>query len=228
MSEQTSTEPSSGNDATPETPTLNDVYKEYGIEDQAAQFEQARQQPQPQQTQHQQPQQPAVQIPDPTLDPAGYRAYEAQKLQDTQYLRQTLSQVAGQLNNFQKQAAQAAEEADIRRAVNSLKEKVPGIDDDMLEIALGHKARRDPKFMSLWQQRNQKPEAWQKALNAVATEIGSKFSARTDPQLTENTRAMKAAAQAASTTRAPDGKQFSDDPKQFQKDWDAYVSSGGY
>lgn len=228
MDEQTSSTPSSGTEAPQgnESPSLDEVYKEYGIEDQAAQFQQARQQPQ--QTQPRQETAP-VSIPDPTLDPQGYRQYETQRLQDSQSLRQTLTQVAGQLTQMQVQAAQAREEADIRKAVSVLKEKVQGVDDDMLEIALGHKARKDPKFMSLWQQRQQKPEAWNKALQAVAGELGSKFSVRQDPQLTENTRAMKAAAQAASSTR--NGKsedEWPSDQREFQKKWDSYVSSGGY
>jgi hypothetical protein len=233
MDEQTSNTPSSGTDEQQgtETPTLDDVYKEYGIEDQAAQFQQnrqAQQNPQPQQSQPRQ-EPPPLAVPDPTLDPQGYRDYEQRKLQDSQSLRQTLSQVAGQLTQMQAQAVRATEEADIRKAVGVLKEKVQGVDDDMLEIALGHKARKDPKFMSLWQQRAQKPEAWNKALQAVAGEIGSKFSARQDPQLTENTRAMKAAAQAASTSRTGKGDdEWPSDQREFQKKWDSYVSSGGY
>lgn len=231
MNEQTSDTPSSGTEQQGnESPSLDEVYKEYGIEDQAAQFQQARQQQAPQvQQRTQETSQPPVTIPDPTLDPQGYRQYETQRLQDTQSLRQTLTQVAGQLTQMQVQAAQAREEADIRKAVSVLKEKVPGVDDDMLEIALGHKARKDPKFMSLWQQRQQKPEAWNKALQAVAGELGSKLSVRQDPQLTENTRAMKAAAQAASSTRQGKSEdEWPTDQREFQKKWDSYVSSGGY
>lgn len=229
MSEQTSGEQSSNEGGGESGQTLDQVYKEYGIEDTAQQFQQARQQPQQEQVQQQVTEQHPVTpaIPDPTLDPQGYRQYESQQLRDSQSLRQTLTQVVGQLSNMQQNAARQQEEADIRKAVGVLKEKIPGVDDDMLEIALGHKARRDPKFMSLWQQRSQKPEAWGKALNAVASELGSKLSARQDPQLTENTRAMKAATQAASTTRtSKQDEEWPSDPREFQKKWDSYVSSG--
>jgi len=211
--------------------SLDDVYKEYGIEDQAAQFQQARQQPQQQVQQSQPaPQQAPIAIPDPTLDPEGYRRYESQRLSDAQALRQSLTHVSQQLSQMQVSALREREEADIKAARSVLAEKVPGVDPEVLEAHLGLKAQKDQRLMQIWQQRAQKPEAWQKALNAVGNELASKYSVKTDPQLTENTRAMRAATQAASTSRANDTgeKKFSDDPRQFEKEWSQYLSSNTY
>ena len=62
-----------------------------------------------------------------------------------------------------------------------------------MEIALGLKARRDPKFMSIYQNRHKNPAAWNAALGAVAGEIKSKVQFRQDSQLTENVIAAKEA-----------------------------------
>lgn len=210
---------------TPSTePTLDDVYKEFKVDDVAQSF-----QPPPQQA----PQQPAPQaqpaIPDPVLDPNGFKAYVA-RLEATPHLsRMALAEVA-QLKQF---ISRTQEEADIKSAVSLVKEKVGGeVDDDMIEIALGQKARKDQKFAALYAQRHTNPRAWKAALGAVGNELKGKFQFRTDPQLTENTRAAKQST--ASLTTKDDSSANPLDKRlegktgrDFEREWDRLVH-GGY
>lgn len=183
-------------------PTLDDVYKEHKIEDVAQSFQQQRsapiQQPAP-------PAAPAVatpQIPDPVLDPNGFKQTYAQ---ESTVLRQAVTQMYGQLSALQQREAKAAEERDIKQAVQTVREKGFEADDDLIEIALGHKARQDARFLAIYQQRHQNPKAWNAALGAVANEFKARYAFKTDPQLTENTRAARSSSQTTQTTRAPAG-----------------------
>jgi hypothetical protein len=187
--------------------TLDDVYKQYNVEDTAKEF-QAR--PEPQRPQQQQPQQNQAQplaIPDPTLDPAGYRNWETQKHQDQVALRTSLQQVAGQLNNMQQAAVRQQEEADIRKAVDAINGQLGDskLDPDVVEISLGAEARRDPRFLKLWEARHNNPKALQDGLKAFANKLGKKFSMRADPQLAENHRAFKEATSSTKATTAAEG-----------------------
>src|SRR3990167_2271813 len=69
-----------------------------------------------------QPDQPQIIVPDPALDPEGFRKYETQKTQDQLVLRQALQHVAGKLNQFEVRAVAQQEEQDIKKAVGILKE----------------------------------------------------------------------------------------------------------
>lgn len=181
-------------------PTLDDVYKQFNVEETANTFQQ---QPVQQQV-TQQPQQssaPALtgsEIPDPILDQNGFRSWLATQNTD---LRKTL----GELRTTQQQIVLAEmrrrEESDIQSAVRTVKSKFGEIDDDAVEIALGVKARKDPRFMSIYQNRYRKPEAWNAALNAVANELKGRYTFRQDSQLTENVRAAKQSTQSSLTTK---------------------------
>lgn len=178
--------------------TLQDVYKQYNVEDAAAEFQPQRQEP----VQQQQPQQPPAQIgseiPDPVLDQAGFKNWLAAQ-------NSTVKQTLAGLTQFQQQMAASElrrqEEADIKSAVQTVKEKIGDIDDDFVEIALGQKARKDSKFLSIYQNRNKNPGAWKAALGAVAAEFKGKYQFRQDSQLTENVRAAKQSTQTSLTAK---------------------------
>jgi len=174
--EQTSTEPS-----------LEDVYKEFNVSPETQQV-----QTQPAATQPVQKQE--VSIPDPALDPEGHKVFMRNQLQDTDELKGILRQVVQHTQQFEAQRARAAEEADIKRAVETINSKLKA-DDDFAEIALAQRARKDPNFKALWDNRAKNPKALDAGLKALATELSKKFEFRTDPQLTENQRAMKEATQ---------------------------------
>jgi hypothetical protein len=184
-----------------EPQTLQEVYKQFNVEETAREFQPAS----PTVPEHRvptmpAPAQPQMQVPDPVLDPQGHRAWASQNVQESQNLRTALQQVAGKLNQFERARAVEKEEADIKRAVDAVNQGLDSkLDPDVVEIALGVKARKDPNFMRLWQARNQKPEALTAALKVIAKELGTKYAMKSDPQITENVRALKEATSGKAT-----------------------------
>jgi hypothetical protein len=211
MNEETQTQPQS-------EPSLDDVYKQFNVQEAAESFTAKPQaQPAPQQ-------QPAV-IPDPALDIDGFKTWARQQSSADSELRQTLTQVNERLSGYEQERQRTREEADLHKAVSVLKEKVPGADDEFLEIALAHKARKDPKLLSIWENRAKNPQALEAALKAVGNEFASKFSLKADPQLAENTRAMKASRDQKATTQAPDVDEKWRNPDNFEREWARLVES---
>ena len=91
-------------------------------------------------------------------------------------------------------------EADIRQAVEVIT-KEAGIEAGIAEVALEAKARQDPRFLHVWNNRQKNPQAFQAALKAVSSEFGEKFTVRQDPQLVENQRAVAASRNQMATTQ---------------------------
>lgn len=179
-------------------PSLDQVFETYNV-DTPATPQQAPQQSQPQ------PKAELPSIPDPALDPEGFKRYEASRAAESQVLRQSLEGVIGKLSQMERAELARKEEADIRSAVAFLKEGVPDADEEMLEVYLGFKARKEPRLLQVWQNRDKNPKALNAALKAVRNEAASKFALKTDPQLAENQRAMKTAQQAMATaSKEPD------------------------
>jgi len=221
MTEETQT-PSTEQATSTET-TLDSVYKEYGIEEQASNFtETVRPQAKVEETK------PDPIIPDPTLDPDGHKQYMLTEHREKSELSKALHEVKGFIGQQNAAAMRAKEEADIKKAVSKVKESGFEAGDDFIEIALGQKARQDPKFMTLYQNRDKNPQAWSKALGAVANEFKGKYAFKTDPQLTENTRAAKTSTQNMATTRT---QSSGDDARfegktgaAFEREWAAYTN----
>jgi hypothetical protein len=187
----------------PQTEGLEDVYKRFNVEAEASNFQArpAQRESQPE-APHRVEQQEEINIPDPTLQPNEYKAYELRKAKEQQFSKQALQQLDGKLNGILRATVKAQEEADIRGAVSEINEHLGSnkLDPDEVEIRLGTKARKDPRFMSLWQNRNKNPAALKAALKAIAGEIGKKTEYRVDPQIAENQRALKEATSTKATT----------------------------
>lgn len=182
-------------------PTLDQVYKQFNVEESASSFN-PQPQPQPQAQPAPQAQPMGAEIPDPVLDQAGFRSYLAK--QNTDYSR-ALSQLTQTQQQLHVAELRRREEADIKSAVSQVREKVGSdLDEDFIEIALGQKARKDPKFNSIYMNREKNPAAWRAALGAVGNEIKSKYQFRADPQLTENVRAAKQSTQSSLTSKDVD------------------------
>ena len=203
MSEEEITQPSPAPAETP-TPepapqTLDDVYKQFNVDESIQQFtaQPAQNAPAPQGTQAPAYGPPA--IPDPTMDPEGYRAYMARNYQEQSALGQLVGQLNGKLSQMEKDKRQQQIDADIGKAVAKVNEKVKA-DPTLIELALEKKAREDSRFHKLWENRHQNPKAWDAALTAVTGELQGTFSVRTDPQLAENQRALKASQRGMATS----------------------------
>lgn len=179
-------------------PTLDDVYRKYNVGDVAEQFAQQHSQTDKAAVVVQQPKDDQIVVPDPVADPDGFKRFVANDHQSRLALRESLQQVSQQFTKYEQQQLRAKEEADIKRAVDLVNTNLKA-DPDMVEVALGAKARKDPKFLRLYEQRDRNPEAWEAALKAVAVEFEQKFQMKADPQLIENQRAMRTSQQAMAT-----------------------------
>lgn len=231
MEDQTqtvSTEQQTSDDS--QTATLDDVYKQYNVEEQASNFSPQRQTQQVTQQPAQQ-QQPTPAIPDPVLDPNGYKNWHGQ--QNTM-VNQALSQMSGELKSLRDERTRTREEADIKGAVTQFKKVVgPEIDDELAEVALGARARKDPKFLAVYQNRNSNPQAWNAAVSAYANEFKGKVQFKIDSQLTENVRAAKQSIQGSQSTKAspaPGDAGFFEGKTgpAFDHAWNQYISRNQY
>ena len=202
----TSTEAAPANAASTEPETLDQVYSKFNVDQQASEFSPQRQSAPQQQSQPQY--QPQVQnqtmeafgVPDPILNSDQHKAW---LLSQNAQVRQALSSLHQTQQQMVADQVRRKEEADISKAVSTVKAKVgEGVDDDFIEIALGQKARKDPRFLAIYNNRDKNPQAWNAALNAVSNEFKKTFAFKPDNQLAENVRAAKQSTQSSLTTRS--------------------------
>ena len=200
------------------TKSLDDVYKEFNVDDAAEQFQAQPVQnaPPPVQTQ--------PYVPDPLSDPTAFQKLAQQSLQETAYLRTNLTSLTQQLSQIQQGQLKKEIEADIGKAVEQVRKKVD-INPKAIDVMLNAKAEEDPRFKKLWDNRNKNPKAWASALEAVSNEFAEVFKVRQDPQLTENQRAMKVAQQSMATTKQdnPNDKWANLPPAQFDQEWSRLI-----
>ena len=202
MSEQaapaTTTEPATPAATTETVSPLEKVYSDFNIEETASTFQQP-QSTQPAETPAVQHQPQAPKVPDP-FDP-NFAAYQQAVAQNMTVLHRSVSEATGKLNALERQLHQRQTESDIKSAVGQIAEKA-GIDPDVAEVALEVKARKDPKFLTVWNNRQKNPKAYSAAIQAFSQEAQQRFTVRQDPQLAENQRAVKVSQQQMATTQA--------------------------
>ena len=214
----TSTEQSSSTEA---PQSLDQVYKQFNVEEAAQTFQPKQAQTQQLQTQTQQ--KTEVAVPDPVLDSEGFKKWQGNQSQN---LQQALSSVQGELTAIRVERLRSKEEADIKSAVQRFK-SVAGddVDEDVAEIALGQRARKDPKFLTVYQNRDKNPVAWNAAVSALANEFKTKNQFRIDPTIAENQRAAKQsvgsqAKQSQDTETNPlESKLKGKTGREFEREW---------
>lgn len=109
--------------------------------------------------------------------------------------------------------------ADIDSAVAAV-EKETGIDPKLIEAYLDLQARDDPRFQKVWLNRKSDPKAFNAALEAVTNEISDKFQARSDPNLLANQKAMRAYQSGSATKQTTsNGKWDNLSPREFDRMW---------
>lgn len=191
----------------PKQESLEDVYKTFKVDEMANEFQakptkqEARQEPQPQREE-------TISVPDPVLDSAGYKAFMERTFRDSVNTKQALHKLESQLKERERAAFQEREEADIRKAVSKVnghlgEAKLP---DDFVEVALGVEAKKDPRFLTIWSNREKNPQAFDAAVKAFAGKLGKAYALRADPQIAENQRALREATSTKATT-APEQSQ---------------------
>lgn len=199
MAEQaqgTSTEQSSSTQQQTQdsTQSLEQVYKQFNVEETAQSFQTQ------QQGRTEQQQVTEVAVPDPVLDAEGFKKYQATQSQN---LQKALSSIKDELTATRVERLRTKEEADIKSAVERFRQ-VAGedVDADMAEVVLGQKVRKDPKFLSVYTNRDKNPQAWSAAVAAVANEFKSKFQFKVDPQIAQNQQAARQSIGSQSKTNA--------------------------
>lgn len=199
------------------------VYKDFGIEEQAASFQpENKTQAQP----TNQPQAQPFKVPDP-FDP-GFPAYQAQLATGVTSLNQALQATRTELGTLRQELHSERTEADIKRAVGTIAEK-SGLDPKFAEVAFQLRAKEDPRLLQVWNNRAKNPAAFNKALEAVASEFKQTYTVKQDPQLVENQRAMRAGQQQMATTtkETPQDKWANQTPAERQRDIQILLRQGG-
>lgn len=181
---------------TEENITLDDVYKDAGLDKIETQQPQPQQQPAPQ---IQQPE--PLKVPDP-YDTEAFKAYVARQSTETTALRQTLGNVTNFLTTFQAQEAKKALESDIKSAVEKVNTEVQHPDPFVVEAMLDAEARSNAKFKAIWENRSRNPVALDNALKIISKKIGDRLSVKVDPALVEAQRARRTAQRQMATTTA--------------------------
>lgn len=196
--------------------TLDDVYKSAGLDEKPVQ---AAPQNYPQQQAPQyQPQVPNV--PD-AFDTEAHRQFLANQQIGLQTVAGSVSQIANYLTQVQQREMRAQLEKDISTAVSTVNEIVGHPKPKVIEAMLDAKARENPKFQALWQNRHNKPDAWENALKAVSREFARDLDVKTDPNLVQAQQARKLSQRQMATT-APDRKEDAWDnlpQEQFDQKW---------
>ena len=179
-----------------QTQTLEDVYKQFGVEEEVAKFRQEQAKPAVET-----PKPQSEDMPSPYDEPA-FKSYMERQRQGTTELQQSLKTIADQLTQYQYDKAKQSLDADIKSAVDTFKSE-SGIDDpDLAEALLDAKARKDSRFKIIWENRHQNSRALEAALKGYGNEIRGKFDVKVDPKLQEAQRARKLSQQSKATTES--------------------------
>lgn len=172
--------------------TLEDIYKELNIEDEAKDFSA-------------QPAQPVQPV-------------EADPYDDD--IRQELKDLKTELTSIKESSQKSQIEADINSAVDFVSNKVEGVKPRVIEALLEAQAAEDPKFKQLWESRKANPKAWERALDVFSKGVANDFSVKQDPQLTENLRAASQSQSAMTTNeKRPNEDWDGVDDDEFQHKW---------
>jgi len=193
--------------------TLDDVYRDAGL-DKIVETQQPPKQEQP-------PQQPRVEpssVPDP-YDTENFKAYQARLQAETTALRHNQASLAAYVTHVERERAKTTLEADISKSVEVVNEVVGHPKPKVIEAMLDAEARENPKFKALWENRSKNPSAWDNALKITAKKFAEDLSVKVDPTLVAAQRARRASQKQMATTapEEPDEK-WSDDSK-FEEQW---------
>jgi hypothetical protein len=203
--------------------TLDDLYKESGLE-----APQVQTQATPQVEQYAPPATPDLNVPDP-YDVEAHKAFIANLARNQQDLSKSLQEAQGKLASKERETMMAKLEEEISQASDFVS-KESGIENpNLATFELNERARTDLKFKALWEGRNSSPQAkaaFTKSLNVIAKEISKKYEVRSDPQLVANRKALAASRQSSSTTTQEESNEpawASANGAEFQLNWDRMV-----
>ena len=210
--------------------TLDDVYRESGL-DKIQATTQTEQPVRQQEVVKEEPKIEPSSIPD-AYDSENFKAYMARRDAGTNELHKAVVAMAQHMTAEQQKAALALTRADIESAVKSINEIVGHPKEKVIEAALDGAVRDNPQLKAIWDNRGKNPAAWTKALNIVTKQISEDFSMKVDPKLVEAQRARKESQkQMATTSREDDSNPLEDrlgkaQGVDFDLEWQRLVSGG--
>ncbi len=184
--------------------TLDDVYRDAGLDKQETQTQQTTQRQETTQQQTTTAKTEPLSIPDP-YDAENFKAYLAREAAGKTALQQTVATVVAHLNAQGQQAALAATKSDIEKAVSTINEVVNHPKPTVIEATLDGMVRENPQLKAIWENRGKNPGAWDKALSIVRKQIAEDFSVKVDPSLVAAQRARKESQKQMATTARDDG-----------------------
>lgn len=193
-------------------PSLDEIAKEFSVDEQVSQFQAHPQQANQDVEQY---------IPDPISDPDQYNRYIRQQNSTIDNVNKTVKALSEKLSAHENRMIQQQVEADLNRAVATVNKKL-GVEAEMAEIALRMEYEKNPSFQKIWDNRSKNPQAFDKALNAVADKYANKFAVKQDAQLTENQLAAKKSLQTMNKSPSPDQNSKWENLGQgeFEREWE--------
>ena len=195
--------------------TLDDVYRDAGL-DKIVETQQAPQQQQ--QVQEQKPE--PLSVPDP-YDTEAFKAYQARLQAETTALRHNQARLAEYVTKTERERLKSALESDIKSSVEKVNEVVNHPKPKVVEAMLDAEARENPKFKALWENRTKNPQAWDNALKVVAKKFSEDLSVQVDPKLVEAQRLRKdSQKQMATTTEVEESNEKWKDDSKFDQNWE--------
>lgn len=179
--------------------TLDDVYRDAGLDKIADTDTTQQTQTTQQTTQQTQPKVEPSSIPDP-YDQENFKAYLAREAAGKSELQRAVANIAGFLTAQQQKTSQESTKADIEKAVSTINEVVNHPKPKVIEAALDGLVREDPRLKAIWTNRAKNPTAWNNALKIVSKQIAEDFSVKVDPNLVAAQRARKESQRQMATT----------------------------
>jgi len=131
--------------------------------------------------------------PVPKLDPMddnSVNQFAEYVSSNTTALDSQIREMRDKLTQFEQKEAELRIEADINKAIESINEGV-GLNPKLVRVHLELAAQEKPAFKKIWENRNNDPATYNRALKAIQKEISDTYSVRQDPELTETQTAIQ-------------------------------------
>jgi uncharacterized coiled-coil protein SlyX len=132
-----------------------------------------------------------------------FQNFVSQQQEATENLAAQLADIADKQNELENSQHREAVNKAVDNAVKRINENVDG-DPEMAEYFLSKAYNNDPNLQKIFQNRDQFPEQYEKALTMLNKEWAAKNTTTIDPQVAENQRALKDSQSPGATPQAVD------------------------
>lgn len=176
--------------ATEDTVTLEDVYKQFDVSEPAPSAQPSA------------PATPAlkeeVSIPD-AFDTDAHKGFLKELATSNANTEKMLREVAGKLSQYEAEKAMAKINEDIGNAVSKVNDTL-NLPKKVAEAYLDGKVREDKRLQAIWNNRDKNPKALDAALNVIKRDMEREFTVKVDPSVASAQRAVKEAQRAMSSS----------------------------